>query len=86
MFDKHSAFDPEHPSRSYQPTPLPGVNDVRVGSTRKLGVVEIDVRDLEEIIHELTRIARQIESKDSSGHLDLQIEEQVDRLHSHLPG
>ena len=81
-FPKNSAFDPKHPSRTYRPTPLPGVNDIRVGSTRKLGVVEVPVKDLEEVIHDLHEKAMVSTDTEVS---DL-LFDYAERLASYLPG
>lgn len=62
------------------------VAEFQVGSTRKLGVVEIPVRDLEDILHELRTATYQVVGDAGIDNLFQVVEEQIDRLGSYLRG
>lgn len=77
------------------PPPTPGgehsfhskVAEFQVGSTRKLGVVEIPSKDFEDILHELRTASSYLAAGDSDFENFFQVvEEQTDRLGSYLRG
>lgn len=84
LFPRDSAWKPGKAEIIEHEAPGPSP---KVGSTRKLGVVEVPVRDLEEMISDMQYMTSYSDSPDANYEgIRGAFEDYADRLRSYLPG